>query len=324
MTEPEFRALLDRYLNGKASPEESKLLDQFFDSYQHERNDIPGIRAEVKSDIKEAIVKRLREKKEGTIKIVPIRQSRLWLRVAAAVSLTLLASYFLFTGYTSQDQTDETIAVKHIEQSTTRGQRYDIVLSDGTKVKLNSKSNLSYPESFEGKTREITLTGEAYFDVAHDATKPFIVHTGSTSTRVLGTSFNVSSDTNAVTVTLVEGKVNVTTPHGDALLAPNQQAIIKTGTDVINTSNVDVTRFTAWTNNRLIFENTTLSDVFEKLENWYNVDIDVDSDAINNCIITAKYENESLENVLNSFKFMLKMDYTIENRHVTVTGKGCN
>lgn len=324
MTEPEFRALLDRYLIGKASPEERKLLDQFFDSYQHERPDIPDIRAEVKSDIKEAIVKRLREKKEGTIKIVPIRQSRLWLRVAAAVSLILLASYFLFIGYASQDQTGDKIAVKNIEQSTARGQRYDIVLSDGTNVKLNSNSSLSYPKIFEGNTREIILTGEAYFDVAHDATKPFIVHTGSTSTRVLGTSFNVSSDTNTVTVTLVEGKVNVTTPHGDAMLVPNQQAIIKTGTDVINTINVDVTQFTAWTNNRLIFENIPLSEVFEKLENWYNVDIDVESDAINNCIITAKYENESLENVLSSFKFMLKMDYTIEKRNVKVTGKGCN
>jgi transmembrane sensor len=324
MTEPEFRALLDRYLNGNASPEERKLLDQFFDSYQHHHQEISGIRADVKSDIKEAIVKQLREKKEGAIKIVPMRRTSLWLQVAAAISLVLLASYFLFTSYSSQNQTTNTLAIKTLQHSTTRGQRYDIVMPDGSLVKLNSNSSISYPEKFEGATREITLDGEAYFEVSHDATKPFIVHTGNTSTRVLGTSFNVNADADATTVTLVEGKVNVITPAGDTTLMPNQQAIIKSGSETIKTASVDVTPFTAWTNNRLIFDNMPLSEVFQKLENWYNVDIDVDSEAINNCVITGKYENESLENVLNSLSFMMKMEYTINNRHVAVKGKGCN
>ena len=324
MTEPEFRALLDRYLSGNASPEERKLLDQFFDSFQHQHPEISGMKADIKSDIKEAIVKQLLEKKEGAIKIVPLHRSARWLQVAAAVSFVLLASYVLFNRYATHDQSNDSLAAKTVEHSTARGQRYDIVLSDGTRLKLNSNSSISYPEKFEGATREVTLTGEAYFEVAHDTSKPFIVHTGITSTRVLGTSFNVNADGEATTVTLVEGKVNVKTPAGEAMLLPNQQAIVQSGSGTINTTSVDVTRFTAWANNRLIFENMPLSEVFVELENWYNVDIDVDSEAINNCVITGKYESESLENVLSSLSFMMKLEYTIDNRHVIVKGKGCN
>jgi ferric-dicitrate binding protein FerR (iron transport regulator) len=134
----------------------------------------------------------------------------------------------------------------------------------------------------------------------------------------------VQVDTMAVIVTLVEGKVNILNLSAAADLLPNQQAVIRSGSENINTADVNVSQYTAWVSNRLIFENVPLSEAFVTLENWYNVDIDIDSGIINDCVITGKYENESLENVLNSFSFMLKMDYKINNHHVAVNGKGCN
>jgi transmembrane sensor len=319
MTEPEFRALLDRYLNGNASSEERKLLDQFFDSY---RDQHPNI-ADINAGVKEEILNDLRKKTDAGIKIIPIRRRGVWLAVAASVSIVIVAGYFLFNRYSSTT-TDSAIAIRTIEYNTIRGQKAQVELPDGTRVKLNSNSHISYPEKFDSDTREVSLKGEAYFDVTHDAAKPFIVHSGETSTRVLGTSFNVNANTSAVTVTLVHGKVNVSTATHNTTLSPNQQATVISGSKNINTKNVDVSGYTAWADNRLIFEDMKLEEAFIILENWYNVDINITNEAIDDCVVTAKYENESLENVLNSFRFMLKIDYTINNRVVTITGKGCN
>ena len=318
MTEQEFRALLDKYLTGNASPDESKLLDQFFDSYHDNRPAILGMSPQ----IREEILDQIRKKSDTGIELIPKQRSTIWLKIAATVSFILIASYFLFTGNNTTEQ--NTLTAKSVVRTTTRGQKMDVFLPDGTQVRLNSNSHISYPEKFSDDTREVTLDGEAYFKVTHDATKPFIVHTGNTSTTVLGTSFNVHSDQKAVTVTLVEGKVDVSTATGVATLSPNQQAIIKSGSENINTQPVDVGNYTAWTTNSLIFDNIPLSEVFATMENWYNVDIEVNSKALNDCIITARYENESLENVMNSLRFMLKVQYQINDHAVVVSGKGCN
>jgi len=318
MTEQEFRALLDKYLTGNASPDESKLLDQFFDSYHDNRPAILGMSPQ----IREEILDQIRKKSDTGIELIPKQRSTIWLKIAATVSFILIASYFLFTGSNATEQNTHT--AKSVARTTTRGQKMDVFLPDGTQVRLNSNSHISYPEKFSDDTREVTLDGEAYFKVTHDATKPFIVHTGNTSTTVLGTSFNVHSDQKAVTVTLVEGKVDVSTATGVATLSPNQQAIIKSGSENINTQPVDVANYTAWTTNSLIFDNIPLSEVFATMENWYNVDIEVNSKALNDCIITARYENESLENVMNSLRFMLKVQYQINDHVVVVSGKGCN
>jgi transmembrane sensor len=325
MTEPEFRGLLDRYLEGKASPEERKLLDQFFDSYRDKNPDVSVMSSSLDPGIRDEILKEIRERKRPDIEIVPLRRSATWLRIAAAILFVMVASYLLITYlYMPGAEVSNVVAVRTIDRTTGRGQKTELELPDGTHVKLNSNSGISYPETFNGSTREITLIGEAYFEVAHDATKPFIVHTENISTKVLGTSFNVNANTKLITVTLVEGKVNILTPDEDVILLPNHQAVIKSGTSAIDTQRVDVSTYTAWTNNRLIFENMPLQEAFVILENWYNVDIHADNEALKNCVITAKYENESLENVLSSFRFMLKMDYTIDNHRVTVSGKGCN
>jgi transmembrane sensor len=320
MTEPEFKALLDKYLNGNASPEERELLDQFFDSYRDQHTDIK----EIDLSIKEEILKGIQRKQDFQDDAISTFQGTYWLKIAAAILFVLLAGYGVFNRFSSSPNNQSAIAFDTIEYKTSRGQKAEVELPDGTHVRLNSNSHLSYPSKFEGDTREVELHGEAYFNVTHDASKPFIVHSGDASTKVLGTSFNVNANSGAVTITLVEGKVNVSTVDSEAMLTPNQQATITSGSKDISTRNVDVSGYTAWTNNRLIFDNTKLEEAFEILENWYNVDINVSNEALKSCVITATYENESLENVLSSFQFMLKVDYTINKRVVTISGNGCN
>ncbi|HEX6223679.1 MAG TPA: FecR domain-containing protein, partial [Chryseolinea sp.] len=206
----------------------------------------------------------------------------------------------------------------------TKGQKLDFRLPDGSRVHLNSNSTISYPEKFLGEVREVTLDGEAFFDVTHNPAQPFIVRTANANTRVLGTSFNVFSGNEITTITLVEGKVNVSTPGGQTtLLTPNQQATIAKGEGDIETHEVDVEKYVGWKNNTLHFNNITVREAFTIIENWYNVQIDVKTPQLLECTINSKYQNESLENVLNSFRFILKMDFIINGQHVIVSGKGC-
>jgi transmembrane sensor len=318
MTEPEFKALLERYLSGQASAAEQRLMDQFFDSYRDQHAVLEGMSEPVKDEI----LRKIRQRTDLDIEIVPARRSYAWLAAAASVTLLAVAGYFFFYG-TSPSATGTRVALKTVTQTTTRGQKITVTLPDGTQVRLNANSVLSYPERFAGATREVTLEGEGFFDVAHDAAHPFIVHAGDAATRVLGTSFNVLAATAAVTVTLVEGSVNISTKGVAKDLKPNEQAVIDAGSAEIRTHQVDVSKYIGWKNNTLIFDHITVQEAFSQMENWYNVDLQMTNPALGKCFVTARYENESLENVLNSFRFMLNVEFSIDGHHVRVDGKGC-
>lgn len=321
MSKEDFEVLLDKYLQGNASPDEVKLLDQFFDSYRNQDGDIELVNEEIKGEILHNILISAGEKK----RILAKPTATVWIRVAAMISFFLVASYFIY-GRLERNQQRSTppLAVKLKELRTLKGQKLDIKLSDGSRIRLNANTKISYPEKFSNDKREVSLDGEAYFEIVHDAQRPFIVRTAHASTRVLGTSFNVLAGTESTAVTLVEGKVNVSLPNGaSTTLTPNLQATIARELKQIDTREVDVTKFTGWKDNTLDFDNTSVKEAFAIIENWYDVEIIVEDQQLLNCIITSKYQNESLENVLNSFRFILKMDFTINGQQITVSGKGC-
>jgi transmembrane sensor len=319
ITKDEFQVLLDKYLNGTASAEESKLLDQFFDSYQVKPNDFTEINNEIKQEILENIQTRVRT----TLKVERSSSIAIWWRAAAAIAFVAVASYLLFDRLEPQT-VSAPMAIKMKQTVASKGQKVDIKLSDGTRIKLNANSKISYPENFSGNTREVTLDGEAYFMVVSDSTRPFLVHANDATTRVVGTSFNIRTNEETTAITLVEGKVNVSLTTGQVTaLTPNEQAVIARGSQHIEKQRVDVERFISWKNNTLLFDHIKVSEAFAIMEDWYNVEIKVSDPAVLNCVITSKYENESLENVLNSFRFMLKMDFDINGNLITVSGEGC-
>lgn len=157
-----------------------------------------------------------------------------------------------------------------------RGGEYKLVLADGTKVWLNSDSQLEYPVSFSGNTREVKLKGEAYFEVAHNKEKPFITHVGESKVKVLGTSFNISGykEDMRMTTTLVSGKVRVDMPSGKkekfAILVPGQQLAYNEADKAFKVRKVNTKEYTSWKDGRLYIKEMTLEDIMVKLERWYN------------------------------------------------------
>jgi len=167
-----------------------------------------------------------------------------------------------------------------------RGGEYQLVLADGTKVWLNSDTELTYPVSFVGKERRVTLKGEAYFEVTPNKEVPFIVTTGNQDVEVLGTKFNISSyvtDTNIIT-TLVEGKVKVFDRKSDATryLLPNEQSVLNKNTDNIKKQKVDVYPYIAWKEGRFVFSNVPLDQFLNKIARWYDVDVVFEDDSLKN------------------------------------------
>lgn len=172
--------------------------------------------------------------------------------------------------------------------TTPKGRQFQLTLSDGTRVWLNAASSISFPTAFTGKERSVTITGEAYFEVAHNKHMPFKVHiAGKTAIEVLGTHFNVNAYENekATSTTLLEGKVKVaetdsllSTPNS-RLLQPGQQAQVVhrsntggAGVIVVN-NNVDVNKVMAWKNGLFNFEGASLGEVMRQIERWYDIKV---------------------------------------------------
>jgi ferric-dicitrate binding protein FerR (iron transport regulator) len=152
------------------------------------------------------------------------------------------------------------------------GGEYQLVLADGSKVWLNSASRLRFPVNFSGNTREVELSGEAYFEIAKDRSKPFKVHFSDNATvEVLGTHFNVNAyaDESKQAVTLLEGSVKVFNPGEEVRIVPGQQAVLA-GPDKIKVRHVSTEEAVAWKNGYFMFEDEDIKSIMRKLARWYN------------------------------------------------------
>lgn len=149
----------------------------------------------------------------------------------------------------------------------------DLVLSDGTKVWLNAGSSLEYPVSFPGAERKVKITGEAYFEVAHNPLKPFRVVKGETEVAVLGTHFNVKAydDDNDIKITLIEGSVKVSKGALAKVIRPGQEAIVKYSN--IDLQDADMESALAWKNGYFHFDKTSITDIMKEVGRWYDVDV---------------------------------------------------
>lgn len=154
-----------------------------------------------------------------------------------------------------------------------RGGEYQLVLADGTKVWINAESRLRYPEVF-GDTREVFLTGEAYFEVSKDAERPFVVKMEKQTVEVLGTHFNVSAyPGDHVCTTLAEGRVKVTNGTASVVLHPDEQAVQVDGQEKIEVKEIDASLVISWVKGEYVFKNTELKSIAAQLSRWYNVNI---------------------------------------------------
>ena len=204
-----------------------------------------------------------------------------------------------------------------------RAGKYNITLSDGTRVWLNSSSSLRFPTVFSGKTRKVLLSGEGYFEVAKDQKKPFIIDVnGRQQVEVLGTHFNISAfeDEKNITTTLLEGSVKVNTKNKSVLIKPGEM-VVNDLDDQLVVKQADVDEVMAWKNELFIFSNENITSVMKKISRWYDVEV-VYKGNMDHINIEGNYSRaKGLNSLLKNIEMLDKVDFSVKERRVTVIAK---
>jgi ferric-dicitrate binding protein FerR (iron transport regulator) len=215
---------------------------------------------------------------------------------------------------------EKTEAVVYQEIKATYGTQSRVELADGTIVFLNSGSKMRFPNSFNGmKNRKVELSGEGHFTVTKNSEQPFLVDVKKMQIEVLGTTFNVDAypDNNEITVALVEGKITLQKETANGItdlmeMKPNQVAYYRQKENKVFWGNVDdLYKYTAWTTGKIVFSDDPIQTVIQKLENWYNVDIELADKRLERYRFTGTFIDESLEQVLSILNRTSKMEHEI-------------
>nr|WP_293302753.1 FecR domain-containing protein [Allomuricauda sp.] len=316
MNEKEIKHLINKYLEGSCTQQEKELLDKILDSYDDQEED--GIYFDGEKNIKEEIYLGFAEKAGIAPETKKTPKPFYNYAVKIAASLLILVGLGSAVYLESKTQPEQELAQSIITKTTEWGQRSDIVLSDGTRITLNAGSSIEFPESFEGATvRQVILDGEAFFEVAKNPNKPFLITTEGVTTKVLGTSFNVNSYAfnDHISVTVKTGKVQVqsTSKNGHVntvYLLPNEKAEYSRENDMITKSKLDNDNYLDWKNGIIRFNDITFLEASKMLSRWYGIHIGFENSKLKNCHVTARYENAKLQVVLESIKYATKgMDY---------------
>lgn len=247
---------------------------------------------------------------------IQLKISYRFLRLAAAVVLLIGASWF---AYERQSEPDQVIA-------STSNEVQKEILSDGSMITLNKQSELKYPDEFIGKERRVLLKGEAFFDIAHNPKKPFVIVSDQLELKVLGTSFNVNAVSNDSTVVTVDtGKVLMTSIYGKQIIAAGSTGVFYKSTQqlmMIKTNPVGAHNY--WRTKLLSFNGSTLHEVVKVIESSYPVDVKLSNEKLRACKITVLFEDEPVKNILDVIAITLNLEVVEENGSFILSGDGCN
>lgn len=217
-----------------------------------------------------------------------------------------------------------------MQEVTEYGQQKTIVLTDGTKVKLNSGSTLTYPKTFASDRREVTLKGEAFFSVTKNPDAPFIIHSGDVTTKVLGTEFNVSAypESGEVQVAVVSGKVKVNAnvkegaEKNSVCLNPSEMVTFEKKERELSVTSFDIRDQIGWKDGILYFEKSDFTSAIRKLERWYGIKIQLPADSgkltETDWRFSGKFKDKDLAYILNVMSYPNRFSYTIENKKVNL------
>nr|WP_315419102.1 FecR domain-containing protein [uncultured Pedobacter sp.] len=202
------------------------------------------------------------------------------------------------------------------------GGEYRLILSDGTQVWLNAASSIKYPTTFNKYERKVEITGEVYFEVAHDASKPFRVITAKQTVEVLGTHFNINAypDELAVKTTLLTGSIRISSAKKSALLKPGEQSQFnyREGISIIDHANTE--EAVAWKNGYFRFNNENIRSVMHKLSRWYDVDVVYDGAVSDEGYYGTISRYKTIDEVLKMLQQTKGVQFKIEGRRIVVTG----
>jgi len=257
------------------------------------------------------------DRRAGSVRLFP------WFARAAAAALVILGVIYI---YNYQSSTNDELVL----QTMIASDRYNLQqaeLPDGTLVWLNKESELLFPEHFSGKTREVYLKGEAFFDVAHNNEKPFIIHAGISKTTVLGTSFNLRAygKEGDIRLTVVSGKVAFTLADDRerVTVTPGNMAMLNRDTKSISRHVNKDLNFLSWKTKELIFDDCLVSDLLFTLSRHYGIEIMVENDETNLCHFTGNFKDTELDNALKIITKAIGSTYQKTEGHYLIKGIGC-
>lgn len=320
MEEKAFRELLERAAKGKATKLEHDKLNRLIREVHlsnSQLHDVENNRQEVTDNILSHIKKQKR-----------FRITRELVKYAAAI-LVLVTGYYAFLFFKATDQTpmEATARINLVEHYSEYGQQSKLTLSDGSILKLNAGTKLFYPEKFTGDQRMIKLEGQAFFDVASDTTKPFVIDAGDMRVTVLGTSFDVNAfaDNNISNVTVLTGKVKVELKgeKEPIMLTTNKQLNYDVITNEYSINTADAKESIAWVNGILRFDESYLEDVFRQMQRWYNIKIIVKEGIDANCTVSGRHKNQGFNIVLEGLQYTHGLEYQLSNDTVLITKINC-
>jgi len=233
-------------------------------------------------------------------------------RIAAVILLPLMFSFGVY--YFTKKSTIDDLAKSQYIIETSNGERSRLVLPDGTRVLISANTTFTYPAIFGKKNREVSLSGEAYFDVTHNKDLPFIVKSKEINIKVLGTKFNIHAYSNEdyFEASLVEGSIQAYSENKPKLsvkLAPNEKVIFNYANQSFDKSTTDLKVETAWTRGDLYFKSEKLLSILPKLERYYGVTFNI-AGQIPNQILTASYHETDVNDILKNLAVHYKFNYT--------------
>ncbi|MBL7740123.1 MAG: FecR domain-containing protein [Chitinophagaceae bacterium] len=305
-----------------------RLSNHFAEPVLQYENDIAGDETETGAPVRSLFRKRI-----------------LWV---SGIAASLFIGWLLFTDKPEQSKPEKPPQLAQNTISTKRGSKSKVQLPDGTQVWLNADSRITYNENFQGTLREVQLTGEAFFDVVRDETRPFVIHTKSIDVKVLGTAFNVRSyeDEKNTETSLIHGSVEITlknNPDKKIVLKPNEKLIVKNNDMKLVTEKPESRKTelklplltlgkvnyqkkdssvieTLWVKNKLAFDGEALEDVALKIERWFDVKVIIADERLKRVPFSAVFDDEDLQQVMEAVKAGVgeKARFNINKKEVTI------
>lgn len=323
MNEFEFDRLLELYKKDQLTNDERKLVDDWFD-HVHTGMNAPLTEA-TKDGLKDTILHKIklsahtRPVGEKDVVTEPAEHWK-WIKIAASLLLLFLVGFWAWR---------VAINPKDLRTYTSDGAITKVILPDGSMVWLKGNSSLESPSAFVGNTRNVTLRGEALFEVAKDARHPFIIQCDDVTTTVLGTSFNLKSSPHQVELTVLTGKVSLTSTHDTqgTIVLPNEKAVYGQNKLLLSKHTISPDEWKAsvdGTEYEMIFNDISIDEVVRRIEEKFGVTISLSNEAVRKCKIRANFSDQSLENTLDMISQALSLRYSVTGNKVQLTGTGCN
>jgi len=330
--------LIRKYINKTCTPEEVRLVEDWYSSFEGEADPLAGISNQQRQQIQHEMFDGILENIQTSEKIEKPASGKIRIfyyaltGIAATILLVVGMKWFASQSINQADLNQEVVF-----ENTTKSIRRQ-VLSDGSVVWLQPKTSIRYPKQFYGKLREVRLKGEAFFEVTKDPAHPFIVYSREVVTKVLGTSFNIKAFDNmpSIEVAVVTGKVTVgianqvsakkndSSTQNEVTLLPEQKAVFLENKHALEKQEISdgrVNDVRIWEKTTVSFDNIPLKTVARTLEKEFDVSIRLEPQQLNDYVLRADFSGQNLADILEMLEKSLNVSYKIQEKQITIKSK---